>query len=80
MSVPRCVRVLSPMLFAMLVIMAIVTTLATTPVLQALAPRRRAGCRRKLRFIKQIRQGRKQTRKISSVIPAGAEESMRAKD
>ncbi|HEV2304910.1 MAG TPA: cation:proton antiporter [Candidatus Acidoferrales bacterium] len=31
--------VLSPVLFAMLVIMAIVTTVATTPVLQALAPK-----------------------------------------
>jgi Kef-type K+ transport system membrane component KefB len=31
--------VLSPTLFAMLVIMAIVTTLATTPVLQVLTPR-----------------------------------------
>jgi hypothetical protein len=33
-------KVISPVLFAMMVLMALVTTVATTPILQLLAPER----------------------------------------
>jgi Kef-type K+ transport system membrane component KefB len=37
-------KVISPTLFAMMVLMALVTTIATTPVLQALVPRTSSAC------------------------------------